>query len=325
MSEKTAVTSAVGRLRRQLSDRNQSEASGELDAIHSDPLSILPVEIVLLVFDFVPPRDLITRCRLVCKRWQTLIDDPQLWQLSMARRGNFDPRLELMAVSDPNVEAPFWQKLSYFSVYEPNLIRSFDSDGKLSLKPWAQSSEDWRTFKTRLKPDSGAVIRGAHWEVQEAINPEEPRNAKLLLENKGSKENYVTTYTWCCREQFVDLQNLGFSESLLTALQPTIEVSEWFCPQHDCGCTYNLKVDILKSDYRVIDSFSFTKTFPQWSGGGWELVWEKVAHQFRSYGSGLRFIRFADAGKDTQFWAGNFGSKMAAACVRVLFSSTDKE
>ena len=63
-------------------------------------------------------------------------------------------------------------------------------------------------------------------------------------------------------------------------------MSEWFCPRHDCGCTYNLKVDILKSDYIVIDSFSFKKTFPQWSGGGWELVWEKVAHQFRSYGSG---------------------------------------
>ena len=63
-------------------------------------------------------------------------------------------------------------------------------------------------------------------------------------------------------------------------LQPTIEVSEWFCPRHDCVCTYNLKVD-LKSDSTVIDSFSFTKTFPQWSGG---IIYLPMVERTLSFG-----------------------------------------
>ena len=42
---------------------------------------------------------------------------------------------------------------------------------------------------------------------------------------------------------------------------------------------------------------------------------------FRNYGAGVRYILFADAGKDTQSCAGHYGSKMAGAWVRVWLSA----
>ena len=39
---------------------------------------------------------------------------------------------------------------------------------------------------------------------------------------------------------------------------------------------------------------------------------------FQKYGPGVRFIRFYHGGKDTQFWAGHYGSKMSGACVKLM-------
>lgn len=50
-----------------------------------------------------------------------------------------------------------------------------------------------------------------------------------------------------------------------------------------------------------------------------QIVFERfqVAYTFRSYGPGVRYIMFIHCGKDTQYWAGHFGSKMAGARVEI--------
>ena len=37
-------------------------------------------------------------------------------------------------------------------------------------------------------------------------------------------------------------------------------------------------------------------------------VWEEVTHVFEGYGTGLRFISFWHAGKDSEYWAGYYGA-----------------
>ena len=326
LCERSAMAELIRRLQRTFSEESQTAAlkeSGPPSA--TDPLFALPPEVMLMVLDHVPPHDIITRCRLVCRGWRCLLDDPQFWQLRMARSGNYDPRLATIV---PAGDVRSWHRLVYYTTQRPNLIRSFGPDGRLSLEPWRLSDRDWNRFKSQLKPNQGQgggrrqrARWGSSWSMENAINPAEPRNAELLRENGGSQGNYVTSYEWCCRDQFVDLRKYGFSQSIIDTLQPIIEVSEWFCPRHDCGSIYNLKVDLLDNQYHLVDSFAFTQTFPQWHGGGWELAWEKVIHQFKAYGKGVCYVRFADAGKDTKWWAGHYGSKMAAACVRIRFNS----
>lgn len=43
----------------------------------------------------------------------------------------------------------------------------------------------------------------------------------------------------------------------------------------------------------------------------------QVEYTFSNYGRGVRFIEFKHEGKDTQFWAGHYGSKMSGAVVKV--------
>ena len=72
---------------------------------------------------------------------------------------------------------------------------------------------------------------------------------------------------------------------------------------------------LLDKDYKVLKTYRHSEVTEQWKGG--DLGWRKVEHVFRDYGAGVRYVLFLDGGKDTQFWAGHYGSKMAAARVQV--------
>ena len=289
------------------------------DSSASDPLLVLPPEVVLLIIDLLPPSTLVLTCRLVCTSWKQLVDEPQLWQLRMKRAHNFEPRLtDLSHVVN-------WPQLYTNSVARPNLIRSV-VDGKLSLQPWYLSATDWSNFGvnfTREKQPEhswrgGTVGGGDGWLVEEPAWCE--MTPELKKENEGLNQCYVTSYGWCCREQWVDLERAGFSGEILDAIQPVIEITEWFGARGDCGSVFNLRVDLLdeacEKQSQSGRTFTFSEVTAQWHGGHWH----KVQHQFKDYGKGVRYVRFADGGKDTQFWAGHYGSKMFGACVRIIFS-----
>lgn len=54
------------------------------EAPHVD-LAELPPELLVQVLSHVPPRALVTRCRLVCRAWRDLVDGPSVWLLQLAR------------------------------------------------------------------------------------------------------------------------------------------------------------------------------------------------------------------------------------------------
>ena len=288
----------------------QESRSGE-----EPPFYTLPHEVVLGIFEYVPPRVIVQTCRLVCRGWKLFFDDPRFWQLRMAQSGNYDSRL----ADIPNVN---WLQLCIRTIYDPNLIKSIGVDGELSLDPWTISYDVWKHFSQDLTYTEQQEHRnrysyggGDEWDVEKTIPDQD---TQLLAENGGSSKNYVTSYEWCCRQQILDLPKLGFAPAILDTLQPVIEVSEWFCARNDCGSKFKLRVDLLDKQHGSLAKFEHAEETPQWHGGA--LGWRKVEHTFRNYGAGVWYIRFADAGKDTQWWAGHYGSKMAGAWVRVWFS-----
>ena len=142
---------------------------------------------------------------------------------------------------------------------------------------------------------------------------------EVQKENEGLASCYATSYGWCCREQWVDLERAGYSAEIMDKLQPVVQITEWYGARSDCGSVFNLRVDLLDEAHKYSGdpnrTFSFSEQTAQWLGG----CFHKVQHQFKGYGKGVRYIRFADGGKDTQFWGGHYGSKMAGARVRIIF------
>lgn len=273
-----------------------------------DPLGCLPYEASVHILGYVPPLELVKVCTLVSREWRDFLAAPGFWRQLMKAAGNFSA--ELNSIADVN-----WPKLCYHTLCEPNMIKSFGKDGELSFDNWKTSSTQWNVFKLSsrgVRSDRGG---GDRWKIENCVHPE---TLDVYRENQCSVQNYVTSYNWCCREQVIKLAVIGLSNDIMDKIRPPIEVSEWFSARFDCGSVFCIRVELLDARKEVVKFFEHSVMTDQWMGG--ELGWRKIRHIFDAYSPGVRFLRFADAGKDTQFWAGHYGSKMAAANARVRFS-----
>jgi len=256
-----------------------------------DPVEYFSSEIVFHIFSLVPDYDLLCHCQLVCKRWRNVVSDPYMWQSASSKISSrlFEIGAELKLD---------WAKF-YLKVINKNLLNSFDEKGKLSLSPWhviKNGGNGWCVEHNEIKHDK----------------------AQLITENGGSKSNYATSYHNCTRRQIVDLVAAGLHPEILDKLQPTIEASEWYAARWDCGSTYWVRVTLLDASKKKIVEDAFEDTTPQWVGG--DKGWCIYSHAFNNYGPGVHYIEFWDQGKDTQFWAGHYGCKMAGAVIKVLFN-----
>ena len=285
------------------------ERAGSREGVLStqDPLSIYPREVATRILCYVPPYELLKVCMLVSRSWRELLGDPLFWKHRLRQSKNYSLDLD-------RIENIDWLKLCFYIIQRPNLVKSFDK-GALSFKSWKLSSHNWESFKLSSVDLEDGRGGGDGWDIETEISP--VLHKDLVSENHGSTSNYVTSYGWCCREQVIELAKFGFIDDIMDISQPVIVVSEWFCARWDCGSIFNIHVELLGRKKEVIDTFEHSEVTEQWLGG--DLGWRKVEHKFSGYGPGVRYVRFADAGKDTQFWAGHYGSKMAAACTKLYF------
>ena len=141
---------------------------------------------------------------------------------------------------------------------------------------------------------------------------DDPSFWQLRMKRRGNYDS---------RWQLVDLYDYGLTLEILNKVHPPIHVSqEWYCASWDCGTMFWITVALIDDEFKLIETHKYSEELAQWEGLGEDLGWRKVMHTFQDYKAGVRYVLFVDGGKDTQFWAGHYGSKMAAANVHVEFT-----
>ncbi|XP_078517446.1 F-box only protein 50 [Lissotriton helveticus] len=107
---------------------------------------------------------------------------------------------------------------------------------------------------------------------------------------------YLPNYSWCIKEQMIDLVSEGLWEDLLDSLQPEICVLDWYEDSKLHQFVYELHVKLLGADKStVIQEFSLT---PEDSMSGDSTGWKNVSHVFKAYGPGVRHVHFLHKSKD---------------------------
>lgn len=121
------------------------------------------------------------------------------------------------------------------------------------------------------------------------------------------KKYFVTSFELCLKSQLIDLKAKGCWEELLDMFWPDIIVTDRFAARADCGCTYSIQVHLVSTDYIVLASFGPPPvTIEQWS----DARWTEVSYTFSDYPPGVCYILFQHRGKDTQWWAGWYRSRV---------------
>jgi len=124
------------------------------------------------------------------------------------------------------------------------------------------------------------------------------------------ENRYQVSFDAGIRSRELDLIALGYTDVELDAAPP-MAVREWYhgaWPEYDD--LYFCRIELRRQNGQVIDSFEL--------GTAQSAVlasnrWERAGTVFTGYGSGLRFIYIEDGGRDTEFWAGHYGTMMSGA------------
>ncbi|XP_075773336.1 F-box only protein 27 [Pelodiscus sinensis] len=267
-----------GRARGQRMGQAGSRAPGP--ALELEPL---PDELLALILSWVPGRALVTRCRLVCRRWRALIDGPTVWRLQGERLPGMRAALAAARLCPP----PRWSHLCLREPFGRNLLRN----------PCGQ-------------------IGSGHWQVQHGGNGWNVEENRCPVEGAPAQTCFVSSFSeWCEKSQLVDLLKEGLWAERLDTYQPEIYISDWWGAREDCGCKYSLCVKLLAANQRtVIAEFQASPDpIPQWN----DQQYQQVSHRFSQYGTGVRYVHFFHRGTDTQFWAGHYGARITNSMVMV--------
>ncbi|XP_053328341.1 F-box only protein 27 isoform X2 [Spea bombifrons] len=170
-------------------------------------------------------------------------------------------------------------------------------------------------FLWRLKCEQGL----RHWEVTHGGDGWTVEDNRSPLDGAESQKCFVTSYFWCVKTQLVDLLESGLWGHYLDVHQPPICISDWYGSRADCGCVYQMKVELLAADRQTaIKVFeSNPEPIPQWN----DQSYAQVSYVFQNYGPGVRFVRFSHRGKDTQFWKGWYGARITNSSVTVRIAT----
>jgi len=272
------------------------------------PLDIW-IEVLLNVDDST-----LDKCRRVNKTFHSIFHSSSFWTKRCLKYSIIYPKQHLDSVRKVN-----FKKIYLCKPYGRNLIKN--PSGEDGMNHWTYPRHGHNTFIIEQPPCGADNVDG--------IN--------------DFSSCFATSYTWCIKDQFIDLKKEGCDNWVMDELKPTITVSEWVAGRFDCGSINMMKVYLLRNkvsvqnknlsswghevynsrgephevenDNNVIDSCEYITCVDQWTGG----KWKQITHTFTEYGEGVRYILFQSCGKDTQFWQGHYGSKMAKASVILSF------
>ncbi|XP_067226945.1 F-box only protein 6-like isoform X1 [Chanodichthys erythropterus] len=255
----------------------RQQRSDKCTALQADVPDV-PLAVVEEILLNLPAHQVVRVCRLVCREWKELVDSASHWR-ERCRREGIQP-------CDASRTPGDWRLFYFLTKKQCNLLKNPCADDYL---------QGWEIVRNE---GDGWVVEG---------------NRKPFSDNRVTK-CFVTSYGFCLKRQLIDLKKEGYNAAFMDQLQPHIKISDWYAPRFDCGCQYQICVELLDEKEKTISTFEPEQVlFEQWN----DEPWCQMTHVFKDYGRGVRFISFTHGGKDTQFWAGHYGIRVTNSNVEI--------
>lgn len=159
-----------------------------------------------------------------------------------------------------------------------------------------------------VNPSGEDGMRG--WRTISGHQPWVVETMETPIDDK-TRCNFVSSFNWAGMAQIIPLHRI-----LRNPSRGRLEVSAKFMGRSDCPSVFELKAIVLNSQRRAIYESSMSPVFAPAD------FWEKISVVIENI-QGAHELVMVVRGKDNQFWAGNFGSKVCHSSVRVLGSQEE--
>ncbi|XP_063799953.1 F-box only protein 44-like isoform X1 [Pseudophryne corroboree] len=197
--------------------KQHSDSWGQSDTSH------LPEDVLLKILTFVPAPDLIHRCRLVCTLWRDIVDSPTLWTVKCQRMGYITKSCRKL----PADRKHFY----YLSSLKRNLLKN--PRALEGFQSWVIESDG-----------------GDKWAVEDLADESETR-----LAGEKVTKYFVTSFRTCLKSQLINLRRAGYGRHLMDHVQPDIVIRDWYAARTDCGCQYEVLVQLQSGKRRLIQEY----------------------------------------------------------------------
>ncbi|XP_042296289.1 F-box only protein 50 [Sceloporus undulatus] len=189
----------------------------------------------------------------------------------------------------PLPKKPDWETLYALKPFERNFLQNPNPEGVNVSEP-APPCQKQPSCKT---PDSTDIFKG--WQVSTEPLPSDQEENHFRF---GSSR-----YSWCIKQQLIDLLDEGLWEELLDLYQPNITVMDWYENSKLARSVYELHVRLLGSDGTTAVR-EFHHVAREKEQDGEKKDWHHVSHIFEDYGTGVRYVHFLHKTKDVETAAG---------------------
>lgn len=162
---------------------------------------------------------------------------------------------------------------------------------------------------TNLLSNPGAETGNfSGWTVTNGGNGWAASNA---YQHSGSY-SFLASYDWGYLSQEINLSANGYSDAYMDT-QPTISAGLYALGTNWTGSyadPYNLHVELRDVNHNALATYDSGTQYGTSS-------WVNLSHSFSSYGTGVRYVYFKMGGKDSEYWAGNYGIALDDASLTV--------
>ena len=173
----------------------------------------------------------------------------------------------------------------------------------------------WPLPQNENAPYSDNLLQNANAETGDMSGwaiPAGHERGWLVTNGKG----FSTSYFQTGREQVVDLSSKGFSGALMD-MQPPIVVTEMFSKNY-CPDFYFLEIELLDINKKILSTWKSGERKHQTDRCDYIEHAERIEHRLTHYGKGVRFVRWRDGGRDSEYWLGHFGTRLHDAYLGIL-------
>jgi len=253
---------------------------------------------------------------LVCTSWRDLIQTNQFWRSKLIFQSGRSLPSSLL-----HNQTLTWKILASICVnngYARNLlvngcgqdVGEEELANQDSRKVVDGFTEPWPEYPGWNILSSG----GSGWRLHRCIG-EAPQEFE-------ANSCFLTSYHSCSKVQVIDLAKCGVLDEVMDKFQPVIKVKDWYSKFEGHGAVYEVKVELLDDEGRVMEGKSFSWRDDMEEGDG--THWRRVEHEWREYGPGVRSVRFYHGGTDTAMKEGWWGSKMSGSSIVVDYPTEIK-
>ncbi|KAI6182855.1 hypothetical protein M3Y97_00425600 [Aphelenchoides bicaudatus] len=265
-------------------------------------------DVLLEIFKWLPAKEA-ARCSGICKRWNNLINSHKFWIDFCKANRYLDDTKSIQQLN--TIPINLLKVLVAKRAFNRNLLEDDYSTETAKIDPrWDDATSNRKkenVFSIQSPPNF--LRHDRNFSLDECPEPFE--------------SCLVSSFRQAHRSIQVDLASYGLTADFLNKFKPTIVITEYYANRSDCACHYAFRTGLLSSDNVAInrqrlgqrrDAMQDRFQIDQWD----DEYWRKVQHVRREYEDDANMILISSSGADAQFWAGDYGVKVAGTSVEVL-------